>query len=97
LIYLGGANAPPFSTYSDPRELSVMTTKRNWFNSLNEALESENLVDFWQCGLNIGYGQTVRHHAETDQGIRLISVTREMNGLYERPVSYLCGKKWPLV
>jgi hypothetical protein len=31
--------------------------KQNWFDTLNQALESENLVDKWQFGLNIDYGQ----------------------------------------
>ncbi|MEI7997553.1 MAG: hypothetical protein WCH01_21915 [Methylococcaceae bacterium] len=68
-----------------------MAVKRNWFNTLNEALDSENLIEFWPCGLNITYDQAVQHHAETEQGIRLISVTRDTFGRYERPISYLCG------
>jgi len=62
--------------------------KQNWFETLNAALESEGLVDEWELGLNISYGQTVRMTSETTNGQRLISVTRENNGLYERPVHY---------
>ena len=69
----------------------TMPAKQNWFETLNAALESENLVDLWPCGLNINYGQTVRHCAETKNNIRLISVTRETDGRYERPVFYICG------
>lgn len=58
--------------------------KRNWFETLNAALESEGLVDHWPLGTNISYGQTVR--VTTDD--RLISVTRETDGRYERPVHY---------
>jgi hypothetical protein len=59
--------------------------KQNWFLTLNEALESEDLVNLWPFGLNIGYGETARF--TTDCG-RLISVFRETDGLYERPVHY---------
>lgn len=59
--------------------------KQNWFLTLNEALQSEDLIDLWPFGLNIGYGETARF--TTDCG-RLISVYRETDGLYERPVHY---------
>jgi len=59
--------------------------KQNWFLTLNEALQSEDLVNLWPLGLNIGYGETARF--TTDCG-RLISVYRETDGLYERPVHY---------
>jgi hypothetical protein len=59
--------------------------KQNWFLTLNEALQSEDLVNLWPFGLNIGYGETARF--TTDCG-RLISVYRETDGLYERPVHY---------
>ena len=62
-----------------------MITKQNWFETLNQALESEGLIDFWELGRNISYGETVRF--TTDCG-RLISVFRETNGLYERPITY---------
>jgi len=57
---------------------------KNWFNSLNESLASENLVDQWPLGRNISYGENVRIHTDT----MLISVYRETNGMYERPVHY---------
>jgi hypothetical protein len=59
--------------------------KQNWFSTLNETLQSEDLTNLWPLGLNIGYGETARF--TTDCG-RLISVFRETNGLYERPVHY---------
>ena len=71
--------------------------KQNWFETLNQALESENLVDFWPLGTNISYGETVRltvilkEPEGRKRGVyRLISIFRETNGLYERPVTYLC-------
>jgi len=30
---------------------------KNWFRTLNEALDSENLVAYWPMGLNINYGE----------------------------------------
>lgn len=58
--------------------------KANWFNTLNEALEAEGLVGHWPVGKNIGYGETVGF---ASRGL-WISVYRETNGRYERPVSY---------
>jgi hypothetical protein len=60
--------------------------KKNWFETLNSALEAENLTEMWPLGLNLGYGETARF--TTDCG-RLISVYRETNGMYERPVTYM--------
>ena len=60
--------------------------KQNWFETLNAALESEGLVDQWPTGRNISYGQTVR--VKSNDGESLISVTRETDGRYERPVHY---------
>lgn len=71
--------------------------KQNWFETLNASLESENLVDLWPMGLNISYGENVRFTVEISPAIgrkkakyRLISVYRNDNGMYERPVSYMC-------
>jgi hypothetical protein len=62
----------------------MQISKQNWFSTLNQSLESENLINYWPFGLNISYGETVR--IVTDG--RLISVTRENDGRYERPVHY---------
>jgi hypothetical protein len=59
--------------------------KQNWFETLNQALESEKLVDVWPLGLNINYGESVRF--TTDNGIH-VSVFRETDGRYERPIHY---------
>jgi hypothetical protein len=58
--------------------------KQNWFNTLNEALNSENLIELWPFGRNISYGENVRIVVED----RLISIFRNDNGMYERPVHY---------
>lgn len=60
-----------------------------WFNTLNEALESELLTELWPLGTNINYGETVRIHVEDGNKIRMISVYRNDEGLYERPTHYL--------
>lgn len=56
----------------------------NWFATLNDALDSEGLLDMWPLGLNINY--------DTTQGLasggRWISVTRDNAGRYERPIHY---------
>jgi len=57
---------------------------KNYFDTLNEALASEGLVDQWKTGTNINYGETV----QVNTGERLISVYRTSNGRYERPVHY---------
>ena len=33
-------------------------TKQAFFNTLNEALDSESLIEYWPLGLNIGYNET---------------------------------------
>lgn len=58
--------------------------KQNWFNTLNEALESEGLVDYWPFGLNLGYGETARVVKDG----KFITVYRENDGRYERPIHY---------
>lgn len=59
--------------------------KANWFNTLNESLESEGLVDVWPLGLNIAYGETVNFITED---FLFVSVYRSSTGSYERPVHY---------
>jgi hypothetical protein len=57
---------------------------QNWFPTLNAALEAEDLVHHWPVGKNIGYGETVSFASRG----RWITVYRETNGRYERPISY---------
>lgn len=59
-------------------------THRNWFPTLNDALDSEGLYLFWPLGVNINYGETVSLSA----GGRWISIYRDEAGRYERPVHY---------
>ena len=70
--------------------------KRNYFPTLNDALDAEGLTALWPCGSNIQYGQTVRHVVETGETygkrnepcLHVISVYRDERGMYERPVHY---------
>lgn len=64
--------------------------KQNWFNTLNEALESEGLMETWDCFWSpIGYGETRVYHTENER----VSIYRETDGRYERPVHYKISKR----
>ena len=60
-------------------------TGRNWFDTLNAALDSEALTDMWPLGVNVPYDTTVG----LCSGGRYISVTRDNAGRYERPIHYV--------
>lgn len=65
--------------------------KQNWFNTLNETLESEGLMDSWDGIIMepIAYGETRRYTWEDGSKYgHQISITRETDGRYERPVHY---------
>ena len=76
--------------------------KANWFNTLHESLESENIAHLWDCTWSpIDYGETRRFTVETVLGegeilgchskqakYTHVSITRELNGKYERPIVY---------
>jgi hypothetical protein len=69
--------------------ISVM--KNNFFSTLSEALEAENLSHAWD-GTPISYGQTIGK--TYDDGSRFgyyISIYRDERGLYERPIHYKRG------
>lgn len=65
----------------------------NWFNTLNEALESEGLLDAWDISHSpISYNQT--YSWTWDNGTKwghYISIYRDETGRYERPVHYNRG------
>lgn len=63
-------------------------SKQNWFETLNQALASENLIELWPLGSNISYGENVRHIVGDGKEQQLISVFRENDGRYERPIHY---------
>ncbi len=65
--------------------------KQNWFETLNESLDSEGLKDLWPLGTNISYEENCRIHVHDPKSnkIRMISIYRDNTGRYERPVHYL--------
>ena len=71
-----------------------MRTKRNFFSTLNNALEAERLLHTWD-GMrmpSIEYGETRYYHFDDDTRYgRAISIYRDERGLYERPVHYSCN------
>lgn len=68
--------------------------KSNWFNTLNDALESENLVESWEINFSgIAYGQNFSYNFNDNGELRHVSIFRENDGRYERPVHYLTGYK----
>lgn len=68
-------------------------SKQNWFETLNEALESEDLVASWDVSFSpIPYDQTFSYRFDdgTKYG-RHVSIYRDNRGMYERPVHYSCN------
>lgn len=58
---------------------------KNYFDTLNDALASESLLDMWPVTASVPYGATV---ALAIAG-RWISIYRDsVTGQYERPVHY---------
>lgn len=67
-----------------------MSNKKNWFGTLNEALESEGLLDTWpvsKSGLSYGEDFSYTYEDGSKYG-HYVSVYRSEDGLYERPVHY---------
>lgn len=65
-------------------------SKQNYFPTLNAALESEGLLEAWDCT-----SPPLRYSASRmwtwDDGSkngRLVSIYRDERGMYERPVHY---------
>lgn len=67
--------------------------KQNWFNTLNETLESENLLESWQISYQgIGYDEQFAY--TWDDGTKyghFVSIYRSETGLYESPIHYARG------
>jgi len=68
-----------------------MAYRENWFKTLSEALEAENIVHTWP-NTPIAYEQTIglTYQDGTKHG-HYVSVYRDSNGLYERPIHYARG------
>lgn len=66
---------------------------QNWFPTLNAALESEGLLETWDCTRPpIAYGDTARYVVERNGRFHQVSIYRDEQGRYERPVHYDCGR-----
>ena len=58
---------------------------QNYFDTLNDALASESLLDIWPVTASVPYGATIGFASAG----RWISIYRDgVTGLYERPVHY---------
>tara|TARA_R110000868_G_scaffold8467_1_gene43881 strand:- start:1780 stop:2040 length:261 start_codon:yes stop_codon:yes gene_type:complete len=69
-------------------KVNIMT---NWFNTLSEALEAENLSHAWDMR-PIAYNQTLS--CTYDNGTKYgyyVSIYRDERGMYERPIHYKRG------
>ena len=64
--------------------------QRNYFPTLNAALEAENLLAAWDCtNPPIHYGETrAWTYDDGSKYGRAISIYRNERGFYERPVHY---------
>jgi len=60
----------------------------NWFDTLYECLESEGLLDTWECTDNIGYGEHFRWSFTRSGKLYNASIVRDTDGRYERPIWY---------
>ena len=68
----------------------MIIAQQNWFDTLNQALESEGLLDSWEVSFDpINYGETFSY--TFDNGTKYghyVTVYRDETGRYERPVHY---------
>lgn len=64
--------------------------KQSYFDTLNDALNSENLIESWNCmAPPIQYGETRSY--DFDDGTKYghhVSIYRDNRGMYERPIHY---------
>ena len=63
--------------------------KQNYFETLNAALDSEGLIESWPLSKSLQYGETFSYTFDDGSRYgRYVSIYRDTNGRYERPVSY---------
>ena len=65
-------------------------TKQAYFKTLNDSLDAEGVVSEWTLGVNINYGETVQCISSNNI---LVSVYRDLRGMYERAIHYSIGRK----
>jgi hypothetical protein len=65
----------------------------NWFNTLNEALTAEGLLDTWRIEFEpINYSETFNYtHQDGTKYGHFVSIYRNERGQYERPIHYARG------
>ena len=79
------------SNHADLLKKNKVNIMQNWFNTLSEALESENLGHAWDMR-PIAYDQTLS--CTYDNGTKYgyyVSIYRDERGMYERPIHYKRG------
>ena len=65
----------------------------NWFETLNQSLESEELTEYWDClWPPLSYGEYRQFNYIKDGYNHHASIYRETDGRYERPVHYRMDK-----
>ena len=70
--------------------MTCKISKPNWFPTLNQALESEGLLEAWDCmapALRYGESRGWTWQDGSRYG-HYISIYRDTDGRYERPVHY---------
>ncbi len=67
-----------------------MKIKKNWFETLYLALQSENLENEWE-NETIEYNETITQHHKIHNNNKYLHIViyRDDKGLYERPISYI--------
>lgn len=64
---------------------------QNWFNTLSEALEAENIAHTWP-NIPLAYGETLSTTFQDGSKYGYyVSIYRNEKGLYERPIHYKRG------
>jgi hypothetical protein len=68
----------------------MLKTQSNWFPTLNAALEAEGLLESWDLTFPpLGYGQYFSYTWQDGSRYgRMVSLYRETDGRYERPIHY---------
>jgi hypothetical protein len=69
---------------------AVLDSKRNWFATLNEALESEDLLDTWEVNFPpLQYDSNFSYTCQDGSKYgKFVSIYRDNSGKYERPIHY---------
>jgi len=75
--------------------MTMIVSKQNWFDALDEALASEGLTGTWDnTSSEIPNGETVSYHATDSFGQNMyISVYRNADGRFERPFHYIARQR----